>query len=98
MKVNFDYKVPNGKLLRLNINFSDNKIKEIKLCGDFFMHPEEAVSDIENSLIGSAIEKDSIIKKVSEVVKEKNAALFGINAEAIADAIIAAHGRCEDGK
>ncbi len=48
-----DYKVPGGKLLRIDADISGNVIRWIRLHGDFFLHPEEAISDIEKSLAGT---------------------------------------------
>ena len=37
-----NYKPKNGKLIKIFVEFSGTKIKEFKLRGDFFMHPEAA--------------------------------------------------------
>ena len=38
-----EYKVPKGKLVRVHLRINDNKIQNIKLTGDFFLHPEESI-------------------------------------------------------
>ncbi|MCD6171849.1 MAG: hypothetical protein J7J36_05505 [Thermoplasmata archaeon] len=38
-----EIKVKNGKLLKCKIELDDNKIKNIRITGDFFMYPEEKI-------------------------------------------------------
>ncbi|MFH1650334.1 MAG: hypothetical protein ABIA93_07360 [Candidatus Woesearchaeota archaeon] len=40
-------KVPNGKLLRAEVEHDGNRIKKVKITGDFFLHPEEVIIRIE---------------------------------------------------
>lgn len=78
-------KVPGGKLLRIKINY-DEKINDVKITGDFFIHPEESINEIENLLNG--IRKDEeekfIAEKISKFVSEKDVQLIGIDPVAIA--------------
>lgn len=54
-----DYKVPAGKLLRIELLEEAGTIKNIKIKGDFFIYPEEAVFLIEDFLIGKKINEFS---------------------------------------
>lgn len=73
------YKCPNGKLLRLKYNLDDDVIISIKISGDFFLHPEEKIELIENSIIGI---KTSEIKSVLEkIIKENNIQIIGFTPE-----------------
>jgi len=45
-----ELKVPGGKLLRASSMVKDGRIVEVKLTGDFFMHPEEAIDELERQL------------------------------------------------
>ena len=49
------YKVSGGKLLRLQIDIEENIIINIKINGDFFVYPEESISEIEKFLIGKNV-------------------------------------------
>jgi lipoate-protein ligase A len=66
--VSADYKVPGGKLLRVRMTLADKTgapvIETITLTGDFFMHPEEAVEDLEARLIGSPWEAEAVRARV----------------------------------
>ena len=46
-------KVPGGKLVRIKVDFNPDEgiIESVKMHGDFFMHPEEFVEDIEQLLV-----------------------------------------------
>lgn len=77
-------KVPGGKLLRIKVEY-DDKIKNIKITGDFFAHPEEGITEIENLLRGTKKDEDEkiISEKISELVSSKNIQLVGIDSAAI---------------
>jgi lipoate-protein ligase A len=66
--VRADYKVPGGKLLRVRMTLADEAgvpvIAAIILTGDFFMHPEEAVEDLEARLTGVPWEAEAVHAKV----------------------------------
>ncbi|MEM2121145.1 MAG: lipoate protein ligase C-terminal domain-containing protein [Candidatus Woesearchaeota archaeon] len=67
-----DYKVPNGKLLRIQAVFDDSEreiIKDVKITGDFFIHPEQAIFEIENLIRGKRIRD---LKKILNSYLEKN--------------------------
>lgn len=45
-------KIAGGKLACLELWSADGRISRAKLTGDFFLYPEERISDIERSLVG----------------------------------------------
>ena len=72
-------KVPNGKLLKVNLNIKDNKIEQLKILGDFFLYPEEAITKIEDSLIG--IKKDKLLSKIKDIIKKNSINILGFSAK-----------------
>jgi lipoate-protein ligase A len=86
-----EQKVKDGKLVGVKLKY-DGKITGIKIIGDFFIYPEEALYKIENAIVGmSAISKKSeIAERISKVVTEEKAELIGVTPEAIADVICTA--------
>ena len=52
-----EYKVPGGKLLAAEISMKDGMIDKLKISGDFFMHPEAVIIDLEKALIGNPVSK-----------------------------------------
>jgi len=68
-------KVPGGKLLCVEAEFTRGRIARIRITGDFFLHPEETIDEIERALVGS--DAESAAAKVAEVLKRSNAQLIG---------------------
>ena len=44
-------KVPGGKLFRIELVY-DRRIEAVKITGDFFLHPEETILELESCLEG----------------------------------------------
>lgn len=84
-------KVPGGKLLRIKVEY-DDRINDAKITGDFFIHPEESVTEIENLLKGVSRneEEKNISEKISQFVFWKNIQLIGLDSDAIARVLKAA--------
>ena len=72
-----EYKVPGGKLLVAETEVKGGVLTKVKVTGDFFMHPEEAINDLEDALSG----KDA--SQIDEIVEEffggKDITLFGVS-------------------
>ena len=88
------YKVPEGKLLRLEAEFEGDRIAAIWIKGDFFMHPEAGVEKIEQALAGKEI-GEGLVGVVNAAVKKNGIEMFGLNAEAVVEAIRMARGNAK---
>lgn len=84
-------KVPGGKLIKIRLNFSE-KIDSIKLMGDFFLHPEDTVFELEKVLTGlNANESlEFYSSKLENVLHLNNAELFGISSNDLAETLMEA--------
>jgi len=84
------YKVPNGKLLKINLEYdsTDNKIIRIFIMGDFFAYPEEAIEILENKLKNTELSKDILKNKISKLIKENNIEFIGLNSQGLTDGIM----------
>jgi len=84
------YKVPNGKLLKilLNYNEKENIIDKIIITGDFFAYPEEAIELIENGLKNTKIKKSCLFGKISSLIEENNIEFIGLDAEGLTQGIL----------
>ncbi len=82
-------KVEGGKLFRIDLDF-DSKIEKIKITGDFFLHPEETITDIESVLNGvrSDISCGELKDKIDGALSSRNASLIGVSSDDIANAIL----------
>ena len=88
MEVNFAYKIPNGKLLKINLNYEENKIKKISINGDFFVYPEESIELLEHELENETLNRDKILNKLRKIKEKNNIDMIGISPEGITEAIM----------
>ncbi|NJE10107.1 lipoate protein ligase C-terminal domain-containing protein [Thermococcus sp. MAR1] len=51
-----EHKAKKG-LIRIEFDERDGKAEHVKITGDFFMHPEEAVQELERKLEGHKLEE-----------------------------------------
>ncbi len=84
------FKVPGGKLVRITLSRDNNVISTIRITGDFFLHPESTLDDIEEKLVGAILLESELQKNIESVIAEKNATLIGATAADIARAIMLA--------
>jgi len=90
MKTKSVYKVPNGKLLKVFLDYEEeaNLIKSISITGDFFAYPEEAIELMEDKLKGVVLDRSCLLEKIQLVIKEHNIEFIGLNAEGLVDGIL----------
>lgn len=91
-----DYKVPGGKLLRVRLALDESQdppvIHSITLTGDFFMHPEEAIEDLERRLVGAPWEAEAIRARV-EAFYENDVQVIGAEVADLVHIIMSAQGQ-----
>ncbi len=83
-------KIDKGKLLRLDIETSDDRISRIRINGDFFIHPEESIKELEQGLLGQEMSRQKIIDRIQKTKKKHGIRMIGITPEGIADAVLSA--------
>jgi len=83
-------KVESGKLLRIKVDFDPENalINDVELQGDFFIHPEDFVDDIEQLLVNldQKDSEESITAALDRLVEDERAELIGVTTTAIAKA------------
>lgn len=81
-------KVVGGKLVKAQVRF-EKTILEIRLFGDFFLHPEDTILALESCLIGKSVASlnEKIQDALENELKKKNAQLIGATSEDIAQVI-----------
>jgi lipoate-protein ligase A len=84
-------KVKEGKIVKVVVEL-DDVIKKLKITGDFFLHPEDVLDDIEKSIVGlkKDVEFDTIVLKIHNIAKARDAQMIGISPESVASVIIEA--------
>ena len=51
-----ELKIPGGKLIRVKFSKREDKISDIMISGDFFLHPEDGIEELERRLTGAKID------------------------------------------
>ena len=97
MKGNSIYKIPEGKLVKISMDFDGGKIMAVKIFGDFFLHPERGIELIEKDLCGKKIEEKTLIDEIEKTVKKNCLELFGISSQGLATAILLAKEGAKNG-
>ena len=87
------YKVEGGKMIRVSLKEKDNRIQKIKLTGDFFLHPEELIEELEEALVGKPLNAQDLNETIKMLTKSRNATLLGASPEAFVKCILMAGGR-----
>jgi len=84
------YKVPNGKLLKIFLEFNEknNSIESINITGDFFAYPEEAIETMEDELKNTLLKREILLEKINSIIKENNIEFIGLNAEGLTEGIL----------
>jgi lipoate-protein ligase A len=83
-----ELKVEGGKLVEAKVKISEGKISEILITGDFYMHPEEKIEELEKRLLGTPIEK--LNDNVYKFFKKKSITLVGVRPKDFARVILMA--------
>jgi len=55
-----ELKVSNGKLIKIIGEFDHGELKTIKICGDFFIHPEESIILLEKEILAGDSFRESV--------------------------------------
>jgi hypothetical protein len=84
------YKVPNGKLLKifLDYNSKNNLINSICITGDFFAYPEESIDIMEKKLKDTLLTRQDLLKKINSVIKKYEIEFIGLDAEGLVESIL----------
>jgi lipoate-protein ligase A len=63
MHVHSLYKAPKG-LLRIEADLESGVLSKVRITGDFFMVPEDALPQLEGQLNGIKLDRDSVLKAI----------------------------------
>ncbi len=81
-----------GKIVKIKIAYFQESqlIHSIKITGDFFIHPEEAIEQLEQGICGVKLEKKDLKNKIQMVLK--NSKFFGFEIDSLVDVILGIKG------
>lgn len=86
-------KVAGGKLLRVKCDVEGSEsnmiLTAVSLTGDFFMHPEDGVVELEKSLVGMSAHAEvrDFVSKLNDVIHGNGYELIGFSASDIAQTL-----------
>ncbi|HID72033.1 MAG TPA: hypothetical protein EYP29_04735 [Thermoplasmata archaeon] len=89
-KVFAEMKIPNGKMLECEISFKKEPssqliLSEIRFSGDFFLHPEERIEEIEEKL--SKVDPERLVEETLLLFQSKELELVGASPEDFASVV-----------
>ncbi len=84
------YKVPQGKLLKISVEYTKKKnvINNIWITGDFFAHPEESIELMEKKLRNTVLEQKQLLEKIRSIISEYHIQFVGVDAEGLTKGIL----------
>ena len=84
------YKVPDGKLLKILLDYDENNnsITNVKITGDFFIYPEEAIETMENELKNISLTQNDLLNRINNVIEKNNIQFIGLSAEGLTTGIL----------
>ncbi|MEM4699846.1 MAG: hypothetical protein QXT74_02710 [Candidatus Nezhaarchaeales archaeon] len=81
-----EVKVVGGKLVRAEVSVVGNRLVDVKITGDFFLYPEDAIFDLESSLKGLELGADYALH-IEAKLGQMGAQLVGASPRDVAEAI-----------
>ena len=90
MKSKSVYKIPNGKLLKISLEYNNKnkKILDLRITGDFFIYPEESIEIIEKKLINTCLNEKILKDKINNIIRKNKIEFIGINPDALVNSIL----------
>jgi len=85
-----EYKVEGGKLVKVQVTTEGNRIRKVKITGDFFLYPEEFLEELEEALVGSRLDESSLTKLIEDAVEKRKATFLGVSPKDFARCIVMA--------
>jgi lipoate-protein ligase A len=84
------YKVPQGKLLKISVEYNkkNDVIKNIWITGDFFAYPEEAIELMETKLRNTVLDEGQLLEKIRSIITTYHIQFIGVDAEGLTKGIL----------
>lgn len=83
-----EYKVPGGKLVTVDLTVHDGTLRDVRVAGDFFLEPDDALDSINAALTG--MPADATAQELAGAVDRAlppDAVLLGFSPEAVATTV-----------
>jgi lipoate-protein ligase A len=95
--VHGEYKVPGGKLVVADVDLHDDRLQNVRVSGDFFLEPDDALERIDAALEGlpAGLEARDLAARIDAELPA-GTFMFGFSAEAVGIAVRRALTRASD--
>ena len=80
-----EYKVPEGKLVIVDLAVRDGRLCDVEVSGDFFLEPPETLEAIRGALEGAParLDEEALVERLRAAVPS-DAVLIGLTFEGVA--------------
>lgn len=85
-----DYKALGGKLVRVRLKEENGKVMFVQISGDFFLIPEDALSELERALEGAEMRETEIRNRVDHFFETSKVQSLGITPDDLVLAMLSA--------
>ncbi len=85
-----DFKAPGGKLIRVRLTEEDGVVRAVQISGDFFLVPEDSLSQLELMLNGIELRKEDLRREVDRFFKLYQVKSLGVTPDDLVQALISA--------
>lgn len=82
-----EYKIPGGKLVVVDLDVVDGRLRQVQVSGDFFLEPDSAFDAMNASLQGLLVGIDEAALAAAVHVSLGSARMYGLTAEGVAIAV-----------
>lgn len=83
-----EYKVPGGKLVVADVDVTDGRLANVRISGDFFLEPDDALERIDAALTGRPAATDAaLLAQRIEAALDPGVVMLGFSAHAVAIAV-----------
>ncbi len=87
-----DYKAQGGKLLRVRLRETGERIESVKISGDFFLIPEDSLPKLEKMLEDVPLREKELKLLIDRFFRGTSAQGLGVSPDDFVKAILAASG------
>ncbi|MFF1281411.1 biotin/lipoate A/B protein ligase family protein [Streptomyces sp. NPDC058299] len=83
-----EYKVPGGKLVVVDVEAAGGVLRDVRVAGDFFLEPDEALDAVNHALEGAPADTDAAgLAARIEAALPAGTVMYGLTAEGVAIAV-----------
>ncbi|MFF8606028.1 biotin/lipoate A/B protein ligase family protein [Streptomyces sp. NPDC015346] len=83
-----EYKIPGGKLVTVDLDAEDGVLRNVRVAGDFFLEPDEAILAVDRALEGAPADTDaSGLAARIDAALPPGTEMFGLTTEGIGVAV-----------